>query len=451
MRTDRAVRIADLLATSRDGLTRLELGLRTGDSTATIQRALSDLGDWLAPTAQGAPLRLGRRAGILAAVDVGRRHMRATITDVHGSPLCDPVEHPEPTTVAEHGSAVLEHVVELLTKALASASETQGAAPPYRLGEVRCLAVGVPTPVSADGTGEVSFLVQWSGLPTRAILRELLQAKAEDREDELHPKLEIAVAKDADLGAIAAWRDFVAEDRDEEHAAGQSNGASADRDASCQDIVIFVKASHGIDAGLVCDGRPLTGMNGMAGQLGHMSVPDAAGDLLLDIPSDLIRTFLPPGRRCTRCQREACLERLASGETLCMLLDSLPEVTDAPPTLQALVDEVNNEQTGKPLSVQAVAASGIRVGATLAEAARLVAPRRIVIGGLLAETGETFMRNVTRGFDWVKMNSIGTEVHGVDPARVKSIELEGAVEYARQHLRFTRNEAGTSRSLERSA
>jgi predicted NBD/HSP70 family sugar kinase len=69
-------------------------------------------------------------------------------------------------------------------------------------------------------------------------------------------ELPIAVANEADLGALAEWR------------RGAAVGA---------DHVLFLSGEVGVGGGLIVDGRPLTGAAGYGGEVGHIPVnPDGA-------------------------------------------------------------------------------------------------------------------------------------------------------------------------------
>jgi hypothetical protein len=68
----------------------------------------------------------------------------------------------------------------------------------------------------------------------------------------------IAVANDADLGALAEVR----------RGAARGGGGGGDN-------VLFISGEVGVGGGLVVDGRPLIGVNGYAGEVGHMPLNPA--------------------------------------------------------------------------------------------------------------------------------------------------------------------------------
>lgn len=431
----RARIVAKALASSIDGLNRVDVGSATRLSAPTIQRALADLrtAGWLEvpagdPPPLGAPVRLSRSAGLIVAVDVGRRHIRAIATDVHGSPLLEKsIDADVPIDVDKQGAGILALVLTTITRALSKASRP-GAAP-YQLAEVRSLGIGMPTPVDAEGHVASVFVPQLSGLDLADQLRALLAAEVELTGDALHRGLRIAVAKDADLGALAEWRAVDGKRVAEDRSVGSSEGPRAQvRRRS----LIYVKASHGIDAGVVHGGRLLASEGGMTAQLGHMWVPASADALLRALPQNVRKA---PERECPRCMRATCLENMASGTAQLLRLRELLK-DDAPAGLRDLVAELRDAPTARPESRDVLLVAAKRMGAVLAEAARLLDPSRIVVGGLLAMTGGTLLVPLREALKTCAGSLPVPRIELIKPGRVDRIELDGAVELARQNVDF---------------
>lgn len=449
MLTERAINVVKTLARGPGGMRRSDLALEAGISGPTLQRAISELrrAGWVgydfsggdAAGRMGGALRLTRRAGLVVGVDVGRRHLRVAVADVHGNLLTAPIEPDEPIDVEDSGSALLHVVAKIVVRAVSSAP-VDGR--PYRLAEVRAVGIGVPSPVDSRGVAVGMFLPQWSGLPLPEILAELLAREAAKKDEELPPELSIKVAKDADLGVLKAWQEHV-----ERQIAGdaEGGGGSCDRavDASTHDdrrrqddSLVFVKASTGIDAGLVCQGHLVTGSHGLAGQLGHMSVPETPRDLSTNIGTR-IRADRPT-ERCRRCARPLCLENLASGGAVLGQLERLRDGGGSPSSMEELMRHVRDQRAMTPLSHEVVVAAGTRLGLVLAEAVRVADPSRIVIGGLFALAGEVFMTPLRVAFADAAIGGLSAKIVSVPDDRVKRIELEGAIVLARKHLRFDR-------------
>ena len=128
--------------------------------------------------------------------------------------------------------------------------------------------------------------------------------------------------------------------------------AEAIADGSEAHDVLYVRLSDGIGGGLVVGGRLVAGRFGVAGEFGHIPV-DRAGDVC-------------------RCGKRGCLETVASVPAVlraCRLatLDGLRAALDR----------------GEDAAVAAVELVATAVGRVLADAALILNPEQIVIGGRL--------------------------------------------------------------------
>src|SRR5436190_14037713 len=91
-----------------------------------------------------------------------------------------------------------------------------------------------------DGVVATAPNLGWRDVPLAARLAEALQVTAP-----------IVVANEADLGALA------------EHRRGAARG---------YDDIVFVSGEVGVGGGIIIGGRPLTGVAGFAGEIGHVTV-----------------------------------------------------------------------------------------------------------------------------------------------------------------------------------
>jgi predicted NBD/HSP70 family sugar kinase len=147
--------------------------------------------------------------------------------------------------------------------------------------------------------------------------------------------------------------------------AEQRFGAARD----CGDIV-YLRLSSGIGAGVVCGGRMLLGHNGLAGELGHVSVD--------------------PGGAVCRCGNRGCLETVASPAAIAALLARSwgRPVSD--------IDLAGLLRSGDRGALRAVEDAGEAIGRVLAPAVMLLNPELIVIGGELATAGEALFEPIRR-------------------------------------------------------
>ena len=147
----------------------------------------------------------------------------------------------------------------------------------------------------------------------------------------------ISVANEADLGALAEVR------------RGVAFGA---------DHVLFIWGEVGVGSGLIVDGRPMTGVAGYAGEVGHLPVN-------------------PNGLTCS-CGSTGCWEtEIGAGA----LLRRSGHPTGGG---RAEVDAVLAEaEAGSPLALAALEETGRWVGFGIAGLVNVLNPRLVVIGGLL--------------------------------------------------------------------
>lgn len=437
--SDRAIRVAEALAGSRTGLTRAELIKAADVSAPTLTRALADLRSaaWIETddSSEGRSgqesrgvVRLGRNAGLVLGVDIGRAHRRASLADVHGrliGKLRDEDTSSEPDLLEHLGAGLLSTIAELVFRTVTESDATGSGA--YAIGEIRAIGIGIPFPVGPRGMTVGMFAPELSGLDLAGILLELLRQKAAEHGTSLHPQLRIRFAKDGDLGAHALWRDHLQKHR-------STNGGLHERD---QYSLFYLKASHGIDAGIICHGQLVTGERGLAGQIGHMRVPgpeqrhreSAVYDVAQALPE-------APSEPCPRCKRRFCLENTASGYAILKQLGVAGDEGPSPRNVEQLVEYVNTQQTARRETRKAVIRAGTAVGLVLADAARLADPAKIVVGGLLAGAGDTFMTPLRIAFAEAGLAGLDPAIESVQPARIKRIELEGAVALALRHARF---------------
>lgn len=135
------------------------------------------------------------------------------------------------------------------------------------------------------------------------------------------------------------------------------------------DDLTFIKISTGIGAGLISGGALQRGAQGTAGDLGHVQVGGAEGV------------------RC-RCGNTGCLEAVAAGPALAAQLRS------AGVGAQTGADVISLVRSGDATAVAAVRQSGRHVGEVLAALVNLLNPSVIVIGGSLAEAGESLIAGI---------------------------------------------------------
>jgi len=110
------------------------------------------------------------------------------------------------------------------------------------VGAVRCLGMGLPAPLTDGVVRSSAILPGWVGVNALDAARERFG-------------LEVHAENDANLGALAEHRQGVAR--------GHANS-------------VFVKVSSGVGAGIVLEDRLFHGSGGTAGEIGHLTLLEAA-------------------------------------------------------------------------------------------------------------------------------------------------------------------------------
>lgn len=333
------VRVLRALAENRC-LSRADLVQQTGLARASVGSVVFDLIDegLVEETVDtGAPaIRAGRppqmlclrpAAAYAAGVDIGHDQVRAVLTDLVGNPCWDGGERLE---VDHDPDRALALATDLIERALADSGVPQA--------KILGLGIGIACPVD-EIRGELyteGVMPGWSGVRPADELGE-------------RTGLPARIINDANACVLAEQRFGTARDL-------------AD--------VVYLRLSTGIGAGVISGGRMLLGHNGVAGELGHVSVD-------------------PQGTVC-RCGSRGCLETVASPTAIAALLARSwgrpVSDTDLPGLLRS----------GDRGALRAVGDAGEAVGRVLAPAVMLLNPRLIVIGGDMASAGEPLFEPMRR-------------------------------------------------------
>jgi glucokinase-like ROK family protein len=340
---------ARILARLRDDgpTSKVQLADRLAVSRTTIAVEVARLGEiGLVQDAGPAASRGGRRSTMvdLAAdirflgVAIGATGLSVGVTDGRLGLLavreraCDIRQGPEVVL-----AAALEVARELLAEA--------GVGRPLGAG------IAVPGPVDFHRGVPVSppIMPGWDGYPVR---------------DALSRELGCPVVLDNDVNALAVG---------EQHAGV----------ARSVDDFLFVKIGTGIGCGIVIDGELYRGVDGCAGDIGHIRVEDG-------------------GPLCA-CGNTGCLEAFAGGAALSREANALAR-SGRSPALAALLEQREGPLTaadvatavsqGDPESMRLMRESGRRVGQVLASLVSFFNPGLIVIGGRVTGLGHALLAEI---------------------------------------------------------
>jgi predicted NBD/HSP70 family sugar kinase len=263
--------------------------------------------------------------GIVLGLDFGHMHAAVAAADLSGDHL---VRQRRAADVDRDATTALATAATLVRSVLRQAKRT--------MRDVRLVVAGLPGPVDRDGQLRSSTIAaSWSGL---AIADEIA------RRLKLDASL-VHVENDAHLGALGEQR------------AGAGQGC---------DHLVYVKASHGLGAGLVLGGDLYRGASGLTGEIGHAVVD-------------------PDGELC-RCGSRGCLETVVTVDRVRAQVRFVRGVADGADPLVAAEDH--------PAARRIVMDAGRALGRALADVCNTLNPQRVVVGGELASAGRPLVDGV---------------------------------------------------------
>lgn len=365
----RAANEARIADVLRDGpATQSKLAERTGLANATVSNIVRDLRDRGVVTT-GPTIHQGRRA-TLVTIESGAGPVVVGV-DFGRRHVRIAVARTDLQPIAERHVELPagHHASESLAVAAHALAEMLDDA---QLREVAAMCVGVPGPFDLR-TGTIAghtILPEWVGVSRDAIAEAF--------------GMPVEVGNDADLGATA------------ERTVGAHRGV---------DDLMFVKVGTGIGTGLVLGGRLHRGAIGIAGELGHVQVD-------------------PQGPLCV-CGNRGCLETLASVRVMTQ------ELSAALRRPVSTADIVTSALAGDPVTRRVIEDAGVAIGRAVANAANLLAPAVVVVGGPLSEVGELLLEPVRDGFRRFAIHALASSTDVVATSLGERAEVLGALAIAR--------------------
>ena len=353
-------------------LTQVELAGSTGLSPATVSNIVKEL------TASGLlhtsfTSRSGRRAtlvslsrqlGLVAGAHFSSRQLHIAIADVTRAIV---TQSSLPLALDHRHDAELDR----LSLLLGDMMESLGG----QISDLLAVGLALPAPIDPR-TGRVStpgLLRGWEGVDVAAALTARIGRP-------------VHVDSEANLGGLAEARE------------------GSGREASSS---VFIRVGHTISAGLVVGGDLFRGVNGKAGQIGHVTIDEN-------------------GPIC-RCSNRGCLETYAGGPALLSLF---------PPGdgMQRLGDLLQAAEAGDGSSRRVIADAGRHIGIAAASLCNLFDPELIVVGGELAQAGEILMAPMRHSLERSALASAGGLPEIVGASFGEWAETRGAIAIALDHV-----------------
>ncbi len=338
-RTERV--LLDALA-SGGPATRAELSRITGLSRSAVTECAATLlhdgrivEDAADPSGRGRPagrLRIARPAGVVLGIDLGHAHVTAAVADADGVVLA---ERSAELDVDHSPGAALDLAGRLARAVLRTSGQPMSA--------VTGAAAGIPGPldIRTQVVRAPTILADWIDIDPAVELRRRLRRP-------------VIVANDADMGAV---------------------GERAFGAARSLDDFIYIKASHGVGAGVVLGGRIYRGATGIAGEIGHTQIPGADS--------------------WCRCGSRGCLETVVSiGRVRQQLAHVLANGGDPAPVVPPLA-----ELAADSSAARVIADAGRTIGRVVADIVNCLNPAAVLLGGELGTAGEPFVNGVRESID----------------------------------------------------
>lgn len=233
--------------------------------------------------------------------------------------------------------------VEMVSLLAETANEVMFDIDRRRILGVGCAVTGLVR--AMDGMVRLGPNLGWSDVPLGAMVRDELA---------LAPEIPVVVANEAELGGRI------------EHLRGAARG---------HDNAIYLSGEVGLGGGVIVGGRPLVGMGGYAGEIGHMVIN-------------------PSGMQCA-CGSIGCWETEV-GESALLRAAGIPVTANS---RRAVSQVFEAAAAGDPAARAAVDTLGRWLGIGLASLVNIFNPSVIVLGGFFARLAPLVQSTVREEID----------------------------------------------------
>ena len=280
-------------------------------------------------------------------IDIGGTSVKLGLFTVTGKVL-DKWEIP--TKKDDGGSHILKDVAESIESKIQEKKITKE--------DVIGIGIGVPGPVLEDGTVLECVNLGWGIFNVAKEMKKLTG-------------LDTKVANDANVAALGEmW---------------QGGGKGYEN-------LIMVTLGTGVGGGVILNGKILTGSNGAAGEIGHITVSYEE-------------------KSSCNCGKHGCLEQFASATGIVKEAKRLLESSSEPSKLR----EINQfsakmifdfAKDGDALALRAVEQLGSYLGIALSHVAAVVDPQAFVIGGGVSKAGTMLIEVIKKHYEENVMNAL---------------------------------------------
>jgi glucokinase len=280
----------------------------------------------------------------LVGVDIGGTTIKMAFINHYGEII---EKWETPTDIAQGGRNIPTDIAKSIDQKLVDLGQPKN--------KLEAIGIGAPGPVNAaNGSLYVAVNLGWNNFPLKDRL-------------EMETSLPVVVDNDANIAAIGEmWK-------------GAGEGS---KDLLC------VTLGTGVGGGVIANGNIVHGVNGAAGEIGHI-------------------TSVPEGGAPCNCGKTGCLETVASATGVVRLAMHALETTTTPSVLREAYSD-NEAVTAKmifdaakaqdELALQIVNDLAFHLGLALANLANGLNPEKIVIGGGVSKAGDTLLNPLKEQF-----------------------------------------------------
>ena len=262
-------------------------------------------------------------------VDIGGTTCKIGLFEMNGTLIED---WEIKTNTENKGASILDDVAAAIEGKMQSAGIAKE--------EVQGIGVGVPGPVTGDGTVLQCVNLGWGEFNVAEVLKK-------------RTGFDVKVGNDANVAALGEmWQ----------------GGGKGHKD------VVMVTLGTGVGGGIIVDGKIVAGANGAGGEIGHIMVNEEETDTC-------------------GCGKKGCLEQYASATGIVRMAKKLLASDDRETTLKNVSeltakDIFDAAKAGDAVAKELVEKLGKVLGNALANVACVVNPEIIVIGGGVSKAGK---------------------------------------------------------------
>ena len=235
-----------------------------------------------------------------------------------------------------------ENFGENILSDICEAMEAKLAEKEISLDDIEGVGIGLPGPITNDGTVLQCVNLGWGTFNVEEKLSEMFRG------------IKVKAGNDANVAALGeAWQ-----------------GGGKD-----YDDIVMITLGTGVGGGVIINGKILTGYNGGAGEIGHMHVDDTETD-------------------SCNCGRKGCLEQFTSATGVVRLAKRLMNNTDKETKMREFGENITAKDVfdlakeGDAGANEVVETMGTYLGTAMSHIAVVVNPQAFIIGGGVSKAGQ---------------------------------------------------------------